>query len=174
MFAFWFQTFLKFILKFHIFSWLSSDWVNSTIWSHDGQKDRFVIFGRGAPKMGEKSWRETIGVKVRSEILSPGQNFPFRPIWYDVPAWWPSECPAPSLHFCFTVPLRHFWFVSEFYPRIFYPFWAPQQPKITNRSFWLSCDQTVLLTGVRPKPEFSPFDRRATFPYLGTFDQWCD
>ncbi len=48
--------------------------VKSTIWSHDGQKDPFVIFGHGAPKMGKKSWRETIGIKVRSEILSPGQN----------------------------------------------------------------------------------------------------
>ncbi len=43
--------------------------IKSTIWSHDGQKDRFVIFGHGAPKMGKKSWRETfgtIGVKIRS------------------------------------------------------------------------------------------------------------
>ncbi len=29
--------------------------VKSIIWSHDGQKDRFVIFGRGAPKMGKNS-----------------------------------------------------------------------------------------------------------------------
>ncbi len=39
----------------------------STIWSHNDQKDRFVIFSRGAPKMGKKCWRETfgsIGVKV--------------------------------------------------------------------------------------------------------------
>ncbi len=35
--------------------------------SHAGQKDRFVIFGEKAVKMGKKSWRETfetIGVKV--------------------------------------------------------------------------------------------------------------
>ncbi len=35
-------------------------------------------------------------------------------------------------------------------------------PKITNRSFWPSCDQMVLLTGVRPKSGFYTFDRRAT------------
>ncbi len=29
------------------------------------------------PKTGKKSWRETISVKVRSEILFPGQNFLF-------------------------------------------------------------------------------------------------
>ncbi len=43
--------------------------VNSTIWSHAGQKDRIIIFGGRAAKMGKKSWRETfstIGVKVCS------------------------------------------------------------------------------------------------------------
>ncbi len=44
--------------------------VKSTIWSHTvGQKDRFVISGRGAPKKGKTSWRKTfgtIGIKVRS------------------------------------------------------------------------------------------------------------
>ncbi len=28
--------------------------VKRTIWSHNDQKDRFVIFGHGAPKMGKK------------------------------------------------------------------------------------------------------------------------
>ncbi len=36
------------------------------------------------------------------------------------------------------------------------------RPKITNRSFWPSSNQMVLLTGVRPKPGFGPFDRHAT------------
>ncbi len=43
--------------------------VKSTIWSHDGQKDPFLIFGCLAPKIGKKSWRETFGtisVKVQS------------------------------------------------------------------------------------------------------------
>ncbi len=43
--------------------------VKSTIWSHDGEKNQCVIFVRGAPKIGKKSWRETfgtIGVKIRS------------------------------------------------------------------------------------------------------------
>ncbi len=56
-------------------------------WSHAGQKhhmverrqkDRFVIFGRGAPKISKKSWRETfgtIGVKVRRVYRSKFRKF---------------------------------------------------------------------------------------------------
>ncbi len=46
-------------------------------WSHLGQKDRIEIFGRGAAKMGKKSWRDTFGttgVKFGSEILSPAEK----------------------------------------------------------------------------------------------------
>ncbi len=52
--------------------------VKTTIYSHDGQKDRFVIFGHGTAKMGEISRRDTFentGVMFRSKILSPGQKF---------------------------------------------------------------------------------------------------
>ncbi len=73
--------------------------VKSTNCSHAGQKDRFIVLGPEGPKMGKKSWRKTIGVKVRSEIFSPGQNFLFRPIWYDVPGWHSAVCRVPSLHF---------------------------------------------------------------------------
>ncbi len=34
------------------------------------------------------------------------------------------------------------------------------RPKITNRFFWPLYDQMVLLTGVRPKPEFGPYEVR--------------
>ncbi len=33
--------------------------------------------------------------------------------------------------------------------------------KITNRSFWPSCERLVLLTGVRPKPGFGSFEVRS-------------
>ncbi len=52
--------------------------VKSTIWSHNGQKDRFVISGLGQPKRGKNSWRETfgtIGVKVRSLTRSKFWKF---------------------------------------------------------------------------------------------------
>ncbi len=47
-------------------------------WSHNGQKDRFVISDHRAPKRGKKSWRETfgtIGVKVRSLSKSEFRKF---------------------------------------------------------------------------------------------------
>ncbi len=46
--------------------------------SHDGQKNRIVILGRGAPKISKKSWREifgTIDVKVRSLSRSKFRKF---------------------------------------------------------------------------------------------------
>ncbi len=49
--------------------------VKSTIWSHDGQKDRFEISGCGAPKRCKKSREETLrttGVKFRSGSEVPG------------------------------------------------------------------------------------------------------
>ncbi len=52
--------------------------------SHAGQKDRFVIFDREAPKTSKKFWGETLrttGVKFRSEVLSPGQNSRIWPMW---------------------------------------------------------------------------------------------
>ncbi len=52
--------------------------VKTTIYSHNGQKDLFVLFDRGAAKMGEISRRdtfETTGIMFRSEILSPEQTF---------------------------------------------------------------------------------------------------
>ncbi len=44
----------------------------------------------------------------------------------------------------------------------FLPILGAPRPKITNRPFWPLCRQVVLLTVVWPKPEFGPFDRRAT------------
>ncbi len=135
------------------------------MWSHDGQKHRFVIFGRGSPKMGKKSSRKTIGVKVRSEILSPGQNFLFWHILCDVTAWHSAECHPCTLvaecHPGTSDSLRNF---TSMVPKVslqdFLPILGVARPKIMNRSFWLSCDQMVLLNGVRPKPGFGPFEVR--------------
>ncbi len=110
---------------------------------------------------------ETTGVKVRSEILSPGQNFLF----------WPSGtmCRCDTLqsaecHPCTLVAeclpgtsdsLRNFTpVVRKVSPQDFLPVLGAPQPKIMNRSFWLSCDQMVLLTGVRRKPGFGHFVER--------------
>ncbi len=122
-------------------------------------KSRFVIFARRAPKMSEKSWRETIGVKVRSEILPAGQNFLFWPIWCDVPCWHRVQSAIPTLWLQSATPelrirfgtLRQ-WCV-KFLTRIFYSFWTPHSrklriglfdhraTKIFVRSFWPLCDQ---------------------------------
>ncbi len=70
--------------------------VKSTIWSHDGQKDRFVIFGRGAPKMGKKFWRETfgtIGVNIRSESEVPGWQSATK-----MQGWYSALCRVPPRH----------------------------------------------------------------------------
>ncbi len=69
-------------------------------------------------------------------------------------------------------PLRQW--SRKFPSRIFYPFWAPHGQKLQIGLF-----DVVLPNGT--------FDRHATkswvqtfltvgrlFPYLGTFDQWCD
>ncbi len=49
--------------------------IKSTVSSHDSQKDRFVIFVRGAPKLGKKSRMETLGtIGVVVQSLSD-QNF---------------------------------------------------------------------------------------------------
>ncbi len=50
---------------------------NLPIWSHLGQKDRIVIFVGRVAKMSKKSWEtfEFTGVKLRREILSPGEKF---------------------------------------------------------------------------------------------------
>ncbi len=56
--------------------------VKTTIYSHDGQKDLFVIFDGEAAKMGEISKRdnfETTGVMFRSENLSRAKMWKFDP-----------------------------------------------------------------------------------------------
>ncbi len=66
--------------------------VKSTI-SHDGQKDRFVIFGYGAPKVGKKSWLETLrttGLKFRSESEAPGWHSAIK-----VHGWHSALCRVP-------------------------------------------------------------------------------
>ncbi len=65
--------------KFRKFDpWLNHKRTEPKFWSHNGQKDQFVIFGHGAPKMDKKSRREifgTIGVNVRSLSRSKFRKF---------------------------------------------------------------------------------------------------
>ncbi len=61
-------------------------------WSHTGQKDRFIIFSRGASKSGKKSRRETfgtIGVTVRSFFRSKFRKFdPWSHLKRTEPSFW--------------------------------------------------------------------------------------
>ncbi len=59
-------------------------------------KDRFIIFGCGTPKMGKKSWEETLhttGVKFRGESEVPGWHFATK-----VPGWHSALCRVPPQH----------------------------------------------------------------------------
>ncbi len=110
--------------------------VKNTIWTHDGQKTRLVIFGRGAPKTGKKSWRETFGttgVKFRSEMLSPGENL--------------SSVLLRCDHGFQNFELERLCTFTLMVPKVslqdFLPILAALLPKITNRSFWPVCDQNV-------------------------------
>ncbi len=103
--------------------------------------------------MGKNYWRETIGVKVWSEIPSPGQNFLFWRIWCDVPGWLSAFCRVPSLHFSCRVPPRPLRFASELYASgawsissgFFTRFGGP-----TSENY-----DSVFLTGVRPESGIS-------------------
>ncbi len=96
------------------------------------------------PKRVKKSWRETIGVKVRSEILSPGQNFLFWPIWYDVPGTLDS---FPNL-----TPV-----VRKISPQNFLPVLVSLRPKVPIRTFWPTCDQNLRSRGVTRFVKFLNF-----------------
>ncbi len=107
-------------------------------------KYRFVIFDRGAPKMGKKSRRETIGVKVRSESKFSILTHLVR--CARVATLQSAQCHRATSVFrirCGT--LRH-WCI-KFLPRIFYPFWSPHNRKL----------------------RIGLFDRRATKIYDRTF-----
>ncbi len=127
------------------------------IWWHHVQNDRIGILGSGAAKRGKKSWGETLrttGVKFRSEILSPGQNLSLVFLTCDH---------GSNFQNFDLVRLRTF---RPIVPKVFLqdvlPILGAPWPKITNRFFWPTCYQMVLLTSVRPKPGFGPFDHRAT------------
>ncbi len=153
-------------------SWKFPSMIYYPFWPRHGRKFRSGLFDQvankwvkfsnltnfrlWAPKMGKKSWRKTIGVKGRSEILSPGQNFLFWPIWYDVSG---GTLQSAECHPCTSDSLRNFApVVGKVSPQDFLSILGAPQSKITNRSFRLSCDQIVLLTGVRPKPGFCHFE----------------
>ncbi len=93
---------------------------------------------------------------------------PARVVQSAIPLLW-LQSATPALRFRFGTLCQ--WCIM-FLPRIFYPFWAASQPKITNRSFWPSCDQMVLLICVRPKPGFGRFEvqPRVKFSKLGPRD----
>ncbi len=99
-------------------------------WSHAGQKDRFVIFGRGAPKTGKHFWGETLrntGVKFRSENEVP--------VWHSATKV-QSAIPA---HRTRWVKMENFDLEGVFPfatlcqwspSRIFYPFWTTYGRKL--------------------------------------------
>ncbi len=120
--------------------------------------------------MSKKSCRETIGVKVRSEILSPGKNFLFWHIWCDMLRWNSVQRAISALWLQRATPalrIRNFKpVVRKISPQHFLPILGAPQPKIMNPFFWLSCDQMVILTGVRPKPGFGHFEVRPWVKFL--------
>ncbi len=58
--------------------------------------------------------------------------------------------------------LERLWTFTAMVPKVshqdFLPILGALEPKITNQSFWPLWDQMVLLTGMRPKPGFGPFN----------------
>ncbi len=105
--------------------------------------------------MGKKSWRETIGINVPSEILSPGQNFLFWPIWCDVPRWHSWEFRMSPRHHRLTFELYSNG-PESFPPGVFTHFGRP-----TAENY-----ESVILTGVRLN---GAFDRRATKTWVRSF-----
>ncbi len=112
--------------------------VKTTIYSHDGQKDRFVIFDRGAAKMGEISRSgtfETTGVMFRNEILSPAEIFAlereFRFGTWRIP-------PGNFTHFC-RPTIKNYELVFLTLVRVNGGFDC-RVTKIHVWSFWPSCD----------------------------------
>ncbi len=88
-----------------------------------------------------------------------------------------AEChPALRIRFGTVCPYTR---VCKVSPRDFLPVLGVPQLKITNRSFWPSCDQMVLLTSLRPKLRFGHFEVGPWVKFskfwpggLGTFRQW--
>ncbi len=92
-----------------------------------------------------------------------------------VPGWHSALCRVPPRHIApmlgqnrkfwpgESISLRNFTpVVCKVSPQDFFSVLVASRPKIPVRSFWPWCYQMVLLTGVRPKPVFDPFDRPAT------------
>ncbi len=109
-------------------------------WSPYGQKLRIGLFDRRATKwcFWPACDQNLDSVLLRWDHESNSQNFDLERLRTFTPI-----VPKVSL--------------LDFLP----PFGAPW-PEITNRSFWPSCDQMVLLTDVRPESMFSLFDRCTT------------
>ncbi len=107
-------------------------------WSHHSQKDRFVIFGCGTPKMGKNFWVGTLratGVKFQSKsevvwvaLCDQSLGMALCTLQSATPAhrikWFRIEKFDQEREFRFG-PLRQ-WSPC----RIFYPFWAPHGRKL--------------------------------------------
>ncbi len=109
---------------------------------------------------------------------APLPKIPIRSFWQwcdqmgEIRGFWPGE----------SISLQNFTsVVTKVSLQNFLPILATPRPKITNWSFWPSCDQIVLLTVVRPKSMFvfltvvgpgkdRAFDRCATKIYVPLFD----
>ncbi len=90
-------------------------------------------------------------------LAAPLPRIPIRSFWQwcdqmgEIREFWPGE----------SILLQNF---TPVVPKVclqnFLPILATPWPKITNWSFWPSCDQMMLLTIVRPKLAFGPFEVR--------------
>ncbi len=119
--------------------------------------------------MGKNYWRETFGVKVRSEILSLlVKIFFFDPsgAMCRGDTLQSAECHLPALLLQSATPALRIRFGAlrqwcvKFLPRISYPFWGSHTRKLrislfarcaTKWFFWPACDQNL---------EFGPFEVR--------------
>ncbi len=116
-------------------------------------QDFLPISGAPQPKITNRSFWPSCDqmVLLTAVRTKPGFSpFEMRP-WVKFSKFWPGE----------SISLRNFTpVVRKVSHQDFLPVLASQRLKITNRSFWPSCDQVILLTAVRPKPGSGPFEMR--------------
>ncbi len=119
-----------------------------TFWPPYGRNFRFGTFD---PEMGKKSWRETLnttGAEFRNASVAfctvQSATWSLRTRWV--------KFETSDLEKVFSFRTLHQWCPESFSPVFFIHFGHP-----TAENF-----DSVRSTRVRP------------FPYIGTFDQWCD
>ncbi len=123
-------------------------------WSHASQKDRIIIFGCGAPKIGKNSWKKTFGPQASGS----GVKCPFQvknlKIWPVLDALWAKILIRSFGPWCDQVgPIQEFWaeesislrsftpVVHKVLHSVFYPFWNAPRTKILIRLFWPWCGE---------------------------------